>query len=133
MSHQTIQSAATSQKAALNVLQGACLNLQGKGIQCTVEKPIYDWGETGTRPDFVVTGAFDGNAHTVLVETMGFSDPEYAQRKKTTLAKLAGYVVFEDLRHQHDPQVDQKLMRCVMGSMLGRLCPSPPVRTVQSA
>jgi len=109
------------ERDALRVIQDACLKLGNRNVQCTIDKPVYDGGKRGARPDFVITGGANGKSHTMMVETMGFADPEYVERKKGTMAKLAGYMVFEDMRHLQGNEIDQKLRNFIIGHMLGNL------------
>ena len=69
----------------------------------------------------MITGGANGKSHTMMVETMGFADPEYVERKKGTMAKPAGYMVFEDMRHLQGNEIDQKLRNFIIGHMLGNL------------
>lgn len=111
------------ERDALQIIQDACLILGSKNVQCTIDKPVYDWGETCARPDFVIHGSAGGKSHSMMVETMGISDPEYVERKKDTIAKLSGYKVFEDMRHMQGKVVDQNLRNFILAHMLGNLSP----------
>lgn len=108
------------EREALDVLISACLTLEQKGVNCRIEKPVFDWGETGARPDFVVQGQGKSKNEVLMIETMGFNNPDYLDRKKLTVQKLAGYQVFEDGRYAKDDKTDHNLMRYVIG-FLGQL------------
>lgn len=109
------------ERAALNIIQSACAKLKLKGIDCNIDKPVYNWGETGARPDFVISGRKDGKEFILVVETMGMEDPDYLESKKRTVAKLAGFRVFQDLRYKKKPSPDQALMKYIIGAMQGEL------------
>lgn len=95
--------------------------LERKGIECQVHKPIHDWGHTGARPDFVVVGKSQGRQNTVIVETMGTDDPEYTARKRSTVAQLTPFTVFEDKRYVADGMVDDRLIRFLIRNMTANL------------
>lgn len=68
-----------------------CRNWLSKnhGISVTIEKPMFDLGSVKTddarevcRPDFVLRCHRRNGTHViVIVETMGFNDPVYRERK----------------------------------------------------
>ena len=60
-----------------------------KGINSFIEKPLFDWKRTGEKPDFVMN-VFDssGNIQPCVIETMGYSDIDYSQRKEALSKNL---------------------------------------------
>ncbi|MES2880485.1 MAG: hypothetical protein V4713_18900 [Pseudomonadota bacterium] len=109
------------EREAMAAIITACEALERKGIECQIHKPIHDWGNTGARPDFVVTGRNKERQHIVIVETMGTDDPEYTDRKRGTVAKLAPFTVFADKRYIADGMVDDRLIRFLIGNMTANL------------
>jgi hypothetical protein len=68
-----------------------------KQVDVLIGKPLANWRGTDARPDFTVelTGRPDA---VLLVETFGFDDADYLERKQRTLQRLAGYPVVIDDR-----------------------------------
>jgi hypothetical protein len=108
------------ERQAFAIIQSVCFDLEHKDISCIIEKPVYELDETGATPDFIVTGEKEGLKHSLIVETMGITDPEYRERKKGTVEKLAGHAVFEDYRYKQDDTVDLNLRKYVYGFMNGK-------------
>ena len=95
-----------------------------KGIRLAGLKPLFEWNETGTRPDFVLTHEASG-AH-LIIETMGFDDADYQERKVRTVGKLQAFQVYEDKRAT-DTEADSHL-RSEIARWAIRLAAKPPRR-----
>jgi hypothetical protein len=109
------------ERKAFHAIESGCYVLDKRGIKCQIDKPVYNWGETEARPDFVITAHKGGKSHSLIVETMGTDDPDYTARKKETVARLSGFKVFEDLRYKNSPSADGNLVRFVIGYLLAKL------------
>jgi hypothetical protein len=68
-----------------------------KEISTTIEKPLFEWNRTGEKPDFVMTlNAPNGVVHHCVIETMGYEDDGYMQRKiklRTNLMRHAEVIM----------------------------------------
>jgi hypothetical protein len=74
-----------------------------KGVSVKIDKPLFDWNNTGERPDFVLTLERNGNIRHLVVETMGYDDPAYELRK-AELSQNVGCEVYFDRRHLGEGQ-----------------------------
>jgi hypothetical protein len=74
-----------------------------KGVSVKIDKPLFDWNNTGERPDFVLTLERNGNIRHLVVETMGYDDPAYESRK-AELSQNVGCEVYFDRRHLGEGQ-----------------------------
>jgi hypothetical protein len=85
-----------------------------KSIDLHLLKPVAEWSGTGAVPDFVLSMAqpiaTNANA-TLVVETMGYSDTEYLERKQRTMAKLGAFEVFLDQRTGIEPAAAGQRLR----------------------
>lgn len=87
------------ERQTLNDLIRICEELrQASGIQITLQKPLHLWGETGERPDFVLSIGHQVPRQQLVVETMGYEDPTYELRK-LNLTRRVPCQVHLDLRH----------------------------------
>lgn len=102
------------EREAMGVLLSVCDALRSRGIFCLIEKPVFNWNNSGARPDFVLNAVARGVSRTLVIETMGSEDPVYAERKKDTVARLSGHKVFEDRRFIRDGRVNQRLFNFAM-------------------
>lgn len=60
-----------------------------KGISISFEKPLFEWNNTGEKPDFVLTKySASKQSNYCIVETMGFDDHQYLTRKSELRKKL---------------------------------------------
>lgn len=105
------------ERQAMTQIVSACEWLGSKGFACTIEKPVYDWGSTKARPDFVVSSKGPSSEHALVVETMGFNTPEYADRKQRTMERLSQYRVYVDLRYRRSADVDRTLWNAVASAL----------------
>lgn len=105
------------ERQALDQIERACAYLEMKGFRCTIEKPVFDWRDTGARPDFVVRSSGQGESYTLVVETMGFNTPEYVEQKRETMRKLSQYRVFADQRYLQNSEIDGQLWRAVASAL----------------
>lgn len=83
-------------------LAEVCLWLKQKHQQkVTIEKPVFNWQNAGERPDFVLTHHGRQSDKYFVVETMGYQNPEYLQRK-SQMEKNLKVKMFFDLRSETD-------------------------------
>lgn len=69
---------------------------QEKGLGIEIEKPLYAWQHSNERPDFVLTLTSRAQKRQQLVvETMGFEDPQYEARKLALAANVKCPVFFD--------------------------------------
>lgn len=89
--------------------------LQKDNYPFKLVKPLIDLRvgepETAVRPDFIL----DYGVHKVVVETMGYSDPDYLQRKERTHATMA--VIGPVIKHGIDGDADRLLKSAIHQSM----------------
>lgn len=105
------------ERQALRLIQSACNYLGPWGIGCSIDKPVYDWQDTGARPDFVVNGVGPDRIRTLVIETMGFDTLDYAKAKSGTLQKLRGHAVFVDRRHLQNKDIDDRLRNAILSAL----------------
>jgi hypothetical protein len=99
------------ERAALSAIAQTMAWLQlEKGVRLSGLKPLFEWNDTGTRPDFVLTHEASGTH--LVIETMGFDDAEYQERKLRTVGKLQAFQVFEDKRAR-DNEADRHLKSAI--------------------
>lgn len=65
------------------------------GLNIGIEKPIYNWLDTNERPDFVLVHQSRKNNQFFVVETMGYKNPEYLQRKNDMESNLPCNIYFD--------------------------------------
>lgn len=110
------------ERKAFEVIEQTCLQLERRyGIAWSVEKPLFNWESTGARPDFVIRASLSGRSVSIVVETMGSDDPEYAARKAETVARLTHHIVFEDKRYLGHEMANERLRRYLFGRVAGEL------------
>jgi hypothetical protein len=81
-------------------------------ITVSIEKPLFEWQQTGERPDFVLTvRSRSGRAEQFIVETMGYSDPIYEGRKSSLAARVRVPVWMD--RRQGSPVAGEDLRNAV--------------------
>ena len=86
------------ERQTLRSLVNVCHWLQHKKqVLINIQKPLFDWRSTGERPDFVLTSS---DHHSIdssfFVETMGYDNPEYLQRKDELRIKLGDVGFYDD-------------------------------------
>ena len=52
------------------------------GLAVSIHKPLYHWLATGERPDVVLRTITGSRDYHMVIEIMGFTDPEYQDRKR---------------------------------------------------
>lgn len=109
------------ERDAMTQLMKSAKALTRSMIDVEIFKPVFDWMQTGARPDFVVLAKRAGVEYSFMVETMGSNDPEYLERKVRTIEKLVPSVVFKDDRTQKKEVADARLSRYILGHIRGNL------------
>ncbi|UUZ66543.1 hypothetical protein LP417_33875 (plasmid) [Polaromonas sp. P1-6] len=83
-----------------------------KQLEVAIDKPLFEWNNTGERPDFVLSIHKPGRASKCLVvETMGYEDEDYEARK-SNLTLNVKCPVFMD-RRQANPAASKELKSAV--------------------
>lgn len=103
----------------------------GRGVESEIEKPLHaipvrvDGEKTRCQPDFLLRRrTVAGIDRTVVVETMGYDDPEYRERKTRTHQRMAqlGEVIEHRLyateHGRTEAEIDQWLRKVLTAIML---------------
>ena len=70
------------ERSVINEIRGLLPALCDEyGIEVHITKPVYNWLNTGERPDIVLTTMLGSVEHHLVVEVMGFTDEKYVSRK----------------------------------------------------
>lgn len=115
------------ERQTLESIAEAASWLKGRAGKLTLVKPLFDIevdveGEKGfVLPDFIIRSEMsDGREHTVVVETMGYNDDEYCERKAEQHKgmRTLGTLQTDPPRWPHE--VDKPFTNHLYGVMLNR-------------
>ncbi len=138
------------ERKTLHELQGVATWLRDKrGVRMTIEKPQFDITPSGTHnsgqgsgpeigppciPDFVVKVHSGSRSGAIVVETMGYPNPRYRERKANVHPRMSdlvgGPVVFHDFYEPEDLSQDlrdERMRKQVIRLVLDALGHAYPV------
>jgi hypothetical protein len=107
------------ERKALDTIFAAQQILAKRNLEISIHKPLFNWNCTEARPDFVLQGGVHATERTLVIETMGSADPDYQDRKRRTVQRLDGFVVFEDKRYEGADHANARLLRFIIGYFSG--------------
>ena len=77
------------ERQTLDLLCQAARRVTAGGGLIAIEKPLFEWRETGFLPDFVIEFTKNSSTRYLVVETMGSDDVAYRERKARLREQLS--------------------------------------------